>query len=95
MILGHDAQADMLLAAARNGRMHHGWILAGARGIGKASFARALALRLLAEAAGPLPDEGGLTVAADHPIRKLVEADAHPDYAELYCLEKDTGTARN
>ena len=95
MILGHDTQADMLLAAARSGRMHHGWIFAGPRGIGKASFARALALRLLAEAAGPAPEGEGLTVAADHPIRKLVEADAHPDYAELYCLEKETGTARN
>ncbi|AMK17897.1 MULTISPECIES: AAA family ATPase [Sphingobium] len=95
IILGHDAQADMLLAAARSGRMHHGWILAGPRGIGKASFARALAMRLLAEAAGPAPEGAGLTVATDHPIRKLVEADAHPDYAELYCLEKESGTARN
>ena len=85
-ILGHDSQAGMLIAAARSGRMHHGWIFAGPRGIGKASFARALALRLLAEAAGPAPDGEGLTVAAEHPIRKLVEADAHPDYAELYCL---------
>ncbi len=94
-ILGHDSQADMLLVAARSGRMHHGWILAGPRGIGKASFARALALRLLAEAAGPTPDGEGLSVGTDHPIRKLVEADAHPDYAELYCLEKESGTARN
>lgn len=95
VILGHDAQADMLLAAARSGRMHHGWILAGPRGIGKASFARALAMRLLAEAAGPAPEGAGLAVPTDHPIRKLVEADAHPDYAELYCLEKESGTARN
>jgi len=94
-ILGHDAQAEMLLAAARSGRMHHGWIIAGPRGIGKASFARSLAIRLLAEAAGPAPDMPGLAVAVDHPVRKLVEADAHPDYAELYCLEKESGTARN
>ena len=94
-ILGHDTQADMLLATARSGRMHHGWIFAGPRGIGKASFARALALRLLAEAAGPAPDGEGLSVPTDHPVRKLIEAEAHPDYAELYCLEKETGTARN
>jgi DNA polymerase-3 subunit delta' len=87
-IVGHDAQVAMLLAAARSGRMHHGWILAGPRGVGKASFARALAIRLLAEAAGPAPDAPGLSVPADHQVRKLVEADAHPDYAELYCLEK-------
>ena len=94
-IIGHDVQAETLLSAARGGRMHHGWILAGQRGIGKASFARAAALRLLAEAAGPSIEGQGLDVPADHPIRKLIEADAHPDYAELHCLEKESGTARN
>jgi DNA polymerase-3 subunit delta' len=94
-IIGHEEQAATLLTAARSGRMHHGWILAGQRGIGKASFARALAMRLLAEAAGPPIEGEGLAVPADHPIRKLIEAEAHPDYAELFCLEKETGTARN
>ncbi|WP_242122580.1 AAA family ATPase [Sphingobium sp. Sx8-8] len=94
-LLGHDAQTRMLLTAARSGRMHHGWILAGPHGIGKASFARAMALRLLAEAAGPALSGEGLDVPQDHPIRRLFEADAHPDYAELYCLEKESGTARN
>lgn len=94
-LLGHDEQARTLLSAARSGRLHHGWILAGPRGIGKASFARAMALRLLAEAAGPPVSAEGLDVPPDHPIRRLFEADAHPDYAELYCLEKESGTARN
>lgn len=94
-VIGHEEQAATLLAAARSGRMHHGWILAGQRGIGKASFARALAMRLLAEAAGPPIEGEGLFVPADHPVRKLIEAEAHPDYAELFCLEKETGTARN
>lgn len=94
-LLGHDEQARTLLAAARSGRLHHGWILSGPRGIGKASFARAMALRLLAEAAGPAMPGEGLDVPQDHPIRRLFEAEAHPDYAELFCLEKDSGTARN
>lgn len=94
-LLGHDEQARTLLSAARSGRLHHGWILAGPRGIGKASFARAMALRLLAEAAGPPVSAEGLDVPQDHPIRRLFEADSHPDYAELYCLEKESGTARN
>ncbi|WIW89702.1 AAA family ATPase [Sphingobium sp. V4] len=94
-LLGHDAQADMLIAAARGGRMHHGWIFAGPRGVGKGSFARALALRLLADAAGPLIGGEGLSVPENHPIRRLIEATAHPDYAELAPLEKETGTARN
>ncbi|MDO9501644.1 MAG: hypothetical protein Q7J52_16200, partial [Falsiroseomonas sp.] len=45
-LIGHDAQARLLIGAAASGRMHHGWILSGPRGIGKGSFARALALRL-------------------------------------------------
>ncbi|WP_313802032.1 AAA family ATPase [Sphingobium sp.] len=94
-LLGHDEQERMLLSAARSGRLHHGWILAGPRGIGKAGFARAMALRLLAEAAGPPIPDDGLDVPQDHPIRRLFEADAHPDYAELFCLEKESGTARN
>lgn len=94
-LLGHDRQTATLLNAARNGRLHHGWILAGPRGIGKGSFARAMAMRLLADAAGPAIPGNTLDIAQDHPTRRLIEADAHPDYAELYCLEKDSGTARN
>ncbi|UZW56344.1 AAA family ATPase [Sphingobium sp. JS3065] len=94
-LLGHDEQARTLLGAARSGRLHHGWILTGPWGIGKASFARAIALRLLAEAAGPPVSGEGLDVPQDHPIRRLFEAEAHPDYADLYCLEKESGTARN
>ena len=94
-LLGHDVQARMLLASAASGRMHHGWILAGPKGIGKGGFARSLAMRLLADAAGPAVSEDGLDVPDDHPIRKLIEASAHPDYAELSPLEKDGVTARN
>lgn len=94
-LLGHDAQADMMLAAAASGRMHHGWILSGPRGIGKGSFARSMALRLLADAAGPAVEGQGLAVPQEHPIRRLIEAQAHPDYAELSPLEKDGTTARN
>ena len=60
-LFGQDTQMQTMLAAAAGGRMHHGWILAGPKGIGKASFARAVALRLLAEAAGPAPGEGGMS----------------------------------
>lgn len=94
-LVGHVDQAGTMLAAARSGRMHHGWILAGPRGIGKATFARAMAMQLLAEAAGESTDDAGLGVPLDSPTRKLIAAEAHPDYAELYCLEKESGTARN
>ncbi|ETI58949.1 DNA-directed DNA polymerase [Sphingobium sp. C100] len=94
-LVGHDAQARTMIAAARSGRMHHGWILAGPKGIGKSSFARALAQRLLADAAGPVVEGEGLAVPESHPVRRLIEATAHPDYAELSPIEKDGVTARN
>ncbi|MBU1795071.1 MAG: AAA family ATPase [Alphaproteobacteria bacterium] len=94
-LLGHDAQASTLIDAAASGRMHHGWILSGPKGIGKGSFARAMALRLLADAAGPPVVGAGLDVPESHPVRRLIEASAHPDYAELFPLEKDGVTARN
>jgi DNA polymerase-3 subunit delta' len=94
-LIGHDAPMRTLLESVRSGRPHHGWILAGERGIGKASFARAAAMRLLAEAAGPPPPGDGLDVPEDHPTRRLMEAGAHPHYAELTLLEKDSGMARN
>lgn len=82
-LLGHDAQAETILSAAAAGRMHHGWMLAGPKGLGKASFARAVATRLLAEAAGPPPEGSGLHVPFNHRIVSLMAADSHPDYAEL------------
>ena len=99
-LLGQEAQARTLLEGARGGRMHHGWILAGPRGIGKGSFARAAARRLLAEAAGAPehePEQGaGFDLPPDNPNARLFDAGTHPDYAELQRLEKDNGDlARN
>lgn len=92
---GQDAQLRTMLEAAAGGRMHHGWILAGTKGIGKASFARRVALRLLAQAAGPAPDPNS-DVPDDHRIARLFDAGTHPDYVELTRLEKDNGDlARN
>lgn len=47
--IGHDAAWDVWRAARGGHRMHHGWILAGREGLGKAGFARAAAAELVAE----------------------------------------------
>ncbi|MEQ7872748.1 DNA polymerase III subunit delta' [Sphingomonas sp. ASV193] len=96
MIVGHDRAIDSWLAAWASRRMHHAWLVAGPRGVGKASFARAAALRVLAEAAGPRPIMPGIEVEADHPTARLVAAGSHPDYRQLERLERDRGgLARN
>jgi DNA polymerase III subunit delta' len=88
MIVGHDAAVAALLDAARSGRLHHAWLLAGPQGVGKGSFARAAARRLLAEAAGPPPGGSGLDVADDHRIAALLDAGSHPDFRLLERLPR-------
>jgi DNA polymerase-3 subunit delta' len=93
VIEGHDQAIRHFLAAWRGGAMHHAWLLAGPRGVGKASFARAAATRLLAEAADPALGDGGLVTPPDHPTARLIEAGSHPDYRFLERILNKTGTA--
>jgi DNA polymerase III subunit delta' len=79
-IEGHDAQTDVFATAMRGERMAHAWIFAGPQGIGKASLAKRLGQRLLAEAAGMAPGPDPQDLPRDHPIAKLVEGHAHPDF---------------
>ena len=93
MILGHDQAIERFLGAWRGGTMHHAWLLTGPRGVGKGSFARAAALRLLAEAAGPMPIGDGIDTSDTHPTAHLINARSHPDYRLLERIENKTGTA--
>ena len=97
MIVGQDLAVDRFRSAMDSGSLHHAWLLAGPRGVGKASFAEAAAARLLAEAAGPPVARPGLETPQDHPIAKLVAARSHPDLRWLQRLpkEKGEGLARN
>ena len=97
MIVGQDKAVDRFAAAWATRRLHHAWLLAGPKGVGKASFARAAARRVLADAAGPPVAEPELETPDDHPIVRLVEAGSHPDMRRLERLpkEKGEGLARN
>jgi DNA polymerase III subunit delta' len=55
-LVGHDDAWREWRAALEGARMHHGWILAGPRGLGKGAFARAAARALVAEAGVPQPE---------------------------------------
>jgi DNA polymerase-3 subunit delta' len=92
MILGQDRAVAQFAAAWASRRLHHAWLLAGPKGVGKASFADAAARRVLAEAAGPAFDSPGLDTSEEHPIAKLVEAGSHPDMRRLERLvDEKTG----
>ena len=79
-LIGHGAQTAAFLSAMRGDRLHHAWLLTGPKGVGKASFAKAAAQRLLAEAADPAIPGDSLEVDPDHRIAKLFAARTHPDY---------------
>jgi DNA polymerase-3 subunit delta' len=63
---GHDGPWQEWRAALASGRMHHGWILAGRQGIGKASFAHAAARALVAEDGVPQPEAHPDILLLDH-----------------------------
>lgn len=98
-LLGHESAEKTMLAAHEGGRLHHAWLMAGPRGIGKATLAWRFARFLLCGSreqglfgggAGP-----GLDVAGDAPGRSLVAARSHPDLFHLRrTLNPDTGRMR-
>ncbi|HVH36969.1 MAG TPA: DNA polymerase III subunit delta' [Sphingomicrobium sp.] len=97
MIKGQDKAVAQFRAAWDGGTLHHAWLLAGPRGVGKGTFARKAAIRVLADAAAARGELPGLEVPDEHPIAKLIAAGSHPDLRTLQRLENDkTGNlARN
>ncbi len=77
-LFGHDAAVATLVAAARSGRLHHGWLLCGPPGIGKATLAYRFARWLLA---GGQSDD--LSVAPNNTVFRRVAARAHADLKVL------------
>lgn len=86
LLAGHHAAETALLDGYRSGRMHHGWILAGERGIGKATLAFRLACFLFAH---PDPEAPEVKAAKDlfvdpvHPAAHRVAAGAHGNLLHL------------
>jgi len=81
-LLGQEAAEQILLSAWSSGRLPHGWLIAGPKGIGKATLAYRFARYALA--GGPRPDS--LALPADHPVFRRVAAGGHSD---LLALERE------
>lgn len=97
MIIGQEHAVEQFASAWASRKLHHAWLLAGPRGVGKASFAHMAARRVLVEAAEPLLGLPGLETDDNHRIVKLIEASSHPDMRRLSRLvnEKTGNLARN
>jgi DNA polymerase-3 subunit delta' len=89
--VGHAAEEQALLDALRGGRMHHAWLLAGAKGLGKATLAYRFArIALGATRRGARP----LDVDPEDPIARRVAAQSHPDLFILRRGLNDRGKPR-
>ncbi len=62
-LLGHDQQLAALRSKISDGKLHHALLLAGPRGVGKATFARVAAAMIV----DPDGNQSGLTKAGTHP----------------------------
>ncbi|HTQ72634.1 MAG TPA: DNA polymerase III subunit delta' [Acidocella sp.] len=72
---GHEGAVNSFHHAAISGRLHHGWLLAGPPGIGKATLAYRFGRWLLA--GGQTPD---LSVPESSGVFRRVAAGTHPDF---------------
>lgn len=88
-LFGHEAPVAAFREGLASGRLHHAWLLAGARGVGKATFAHLAAQRLLADAAGPRVEGEGLATPPNHPMAALLTAHSHPDFRLLDRLPRE------
>lgn len=73
-LIGHDKNRARFLAAMAGGKLHHGWIFAGTRGLGKAGFAMEMAARV---------------VDPDSNYRSMIDHGSHPDIIILNRLPKE------
>ena len=83
-LIGHDEEIQRFLHAYNSGVLHHGWLIMGDEGIGKATFAYKIA-RFLLTAEGTQKYES-LEISPDHPVMAQVIQQSHPD---LKVLERD------
>lgn len=75
-LYGHEGAEEMLADAFASGRMHHGWLITGVEGIGKATLAYRFARHVLADSAER--QHGTLDIAPETRAARQVLALSHP-----------------
>ncbi len=89
--VGHEAEEEAFAEGLRGGRMHHAWLLAGPKGLGKATLAYRVARAALgAKRIGPRP----LDVDPEDTVARRVMALSHPDLFVLRRGLNDRGKPR-
>src|SRR5450432_2881644 len=101
-LLGQEVAERALLDGAGSGRLAHAWLLAGPKGVGKATLAFRFARFLLAGDAGETdalfaaPPPIGLDVDPQHPVFRRVASGGHADLRVLArAVNPKTGKLRS
>jgi len=98
VLFGHAEAENALLAAYRDRRLAHAWLIAGHPGIGKATLAYRMARFVLAHPDPGAPQVRAATsvhVDAEHPAARRIAAQAHGDLLLLErTINEKTGKLR-
>lgn len=98
VLFGQHAAEQEFLRAFSSGRMHHGWMLTGPKGVGKATLAYRIARFLLAapmaqedDMFGAPPPPDSLDIDPEHPVARRIQARAEPGLKTVIRTVTDTG----
>lgn len=108
-LFGHEGAERLFLEAVNQNRIHHGWLITGPKGIGKATFAWRIAKFLLANNPGDDANAEGLfgedlppveyetlSLDEDDPTGRRVEAGGHGGISVVErSVNESTGKLRN
>lgn len=83
-VFGHEDAERAFIETWTSGRLHHGWLLTGPRGVGKATLAWAIARFLLAT---PDPQDDGLFGAPEPPQTLWIDPE-HPVSRRMLALSE-------
>ena len=102
-LFGQSAAEHSFLEAYATGRLHHGWLLCGPRGVGKATLAWSIARFLLATPPveedglfGAPPPPESLHIDPEHPVARRIAAGAEPGLKSITrTVNEKTGKLRD
>ena len=80
-LIGHDEEVKLFLSAYNSGALHHGWLITGDEGIGKATLAYKIARFLLSVKDGE--KYNSLDVDVNGTVFAQVAQKSHPDFKVL------------
>ena len=90
-LYGHDVAEAQFLEAAQSGHLHHGWLLEGPSGIGKARLAKRMASYVLS---ANMESSSTLDAPDDDPVIQKMEAESHPDLRWVWRKPDDKGKVK-